>query len=172
MLELSRRYGPTLLVPAAWLTTTLAIYTTILPGNALLIAHLVMAAFMAVFLLTGWREMDSGVLKAWRNVIAIGLPFTLAGAASLSGFDVIPVSTSLIAWMLLPGIALLYTGREMREGTLYTVSGLLSLLGLYLYLVRGLFAQPILFLGTALALVCIGQSIGIWAAAYLSPGRG
>lgn len=168
MLELFRRYGPTLMVPAAWITAFLAIDTSLASSTAILVMHVVMTALMSLFLLTGWNQMNSGILKVWRNVIAVGLPFTIAGALSLSVLPVIPPSVSLVAWMILPGIALIYTGRESEKGTLYTVSGLLSLLGTYFYLVKGLSAQSESVLAASLVLVGVGQSMGIWCAAHRS----
>lgn len=168
MLELFRRYGPTLMVPAAWITTFLAVETSLVGPTAIKMMHFVMITLMAAFLLTGWNQMSSGVLKVWRNIIAAGLPFTVAGALGLSGFPVAPPSVSMAAWMVLPGIALIYTGRKSETGTLYTLSGLISLLGFYLYLIKGLTIQTELLRAAGITMVGLGQSLGIWTAAYSS----
>jgi hypothetical protein len=83
MFQAFRQFGPVLKVPAAWTTAILAVNTEILPDQGLLIAHIVMSVLMTVFLLTGWKQMKEGVLKAWRTVITIGLPVTVLGALGL-----------------------------------------------------------------------------------------
>lgn len=169
MFQAFRKFGPVLMVPAAWTTAILAVNTEILPSQGLLIAHIIMSVLMTVFLVTGWKQMNEGVLKAWRTVIAIGLPITVLGAIGLTGIQTqIFTAASLLGWMLLPGLALVYTGKkDERLGTGYTVSGLLSLMGLYLFTVSLVYppGQKLLSLSGLFA-VLLGQSTGIFLAAY------
>ncbi len=169
MLQAFRQFGPTIMVPAAWTTAILAVHTELLPDQGLFIAHMVMAVLMTVFLLTGWKQMNEGVLKAWRTVITIGLPVTVLGAIGLAGVQTeLLTAVSLLGWMLLPGLALVYTGKkDERFGTGYTVSGLLSLLGLYLFAVSLVYpaGQKLLSISGLFA-VFLGQSAGIFLAAY------
>lgn len=169
MFQAFRQFGPVLMVPAAWITAALAVNTELLPSQGLLIAHIVMSVLMTVFLLTGWKQMNEGVLKAWRTVITIGLPVTVLGAIGLAGIQSQLLTTiSLLGWMFLPGLALVYTGKkDERFGTGYTVSGLLSLLGLYFFTVSLVYpsGQELLSL-SGLFTVLFGQSAGIFLAAY------
>ena len=53
--------------------------------DGMLIAHLVMVGFISFFLVTGWRRMEDGALRAWRAVLVVGLGLTLAGVAGFVG---------------------------------------------------------------------------------------
>lgn len=169
MFQAFRQFGPVLMVPAAWATSILAVNTQILPNQGILIAHVVMAVLMTVFLLTGWKQMNKGVLKAWRTVITIGLPVTVIGAVGLTGVQTeFFTAVSMLGWMILPGLALVYTGKkDDRFGTGYTVSGLLSVLGFYLFIVSMVYpvSAEVLSLSGLFA-VLVGQSMGIFLAAY------
>ncbi len=81
-------------------------------------------------------------------------------------------AVSLLCWMLLPGLALVYTGKKDGSfGTGYTVSGLLSLLGLYLFAVSIAYpAGQKLLSVSGLFAVLFGQSAGIFLAAYQNYG--
>ena len=173
MCQAFRQFGPVLMVPAAWTTAILAVNTEILPDQGLLIAHIVMSVLMTVFLLTGWKQMKEGVLKAWRTVITIGLPVTVLGALGLTEIQTeLFTAVSLLGWMILPGLALVYTGKKDESfGTGYTVSGLLSLLGLYLFTVSLVYpAGQKLLSVSGLFAVLLGQSAGIFLAAYQNYG--
>ncbi|AOV95193.1 hypothetical protein AQV86_04720 [Nanohaloarchaea archaeon SG9] len=169
MLKAFRQYGPGLMVPAAWTTAITAVSTQKMPENGLLIAHVIMAVLMALFLVSGRKEMNKGVLKAWKTVITLGLPLTAFGALGLTGvYTEVLTAFSLLGWMLLPGLALVYTGKKDETyGTGYTVSGLFSLLGLSVFLISMFYPlrQEVLSL-SGLFLVFVGQSAGIFLAVH------
>lgn len=168
MLDRFRRFGPVIMVPAAWITAGLAISTSLISSNALLIAHLVMSVLMAAFLATGWRKMDSGVLKAWRTVIAAGLIITLMGTAGLLGQDIPALlSVSLHGWMLLPAAGLIYTGwKDQKFSKIYIASGLASLVGFIVFVLQIFYPfQSGLYAVSGLTLVGLGQTVGILVAA-------
>ena len=73
-----RENGPALLVPAAWLVVA-ATVLEVVSTHALFVAHVVMAALLATFAVTGWAEMSAGVLRAWRTIIAVGFAATTLG---------------------------------------------------------------------------------------------
>jgi len=169
MLKAFRQYGPGLMVPAAWTTAITAVSTQKMPENGLLIAHVIMAVLMALFLVSGRKEMNKGVLKAWKTVITLGLPLTVFGALGLTGvYTEVLTAFSLLGWMLLPGLALVYTGKKDETySTGYTVSGLFSLLGLSVFLISMFYPlrQEVLSL-SGLFLVFVGQSAGIFLAVH------
>lgn len=169
MFKTFRKFGPVLMVPAAWSTAILAIHTELMPQNGLLVAHLVMISLMILFLVTGWKKMNRGVLKAWRTVLLVGLPLTVMGALGLLGIQKdIFTAASLFGWFFLPGSALVYTGKkDERFGSGYTVSGLFSLLGFFISLLS--LYHPLryeFFSFSGFFLVLVGQSTGIFFAAY------
>ena len=124
-----RANGPALLVPAAWLVvaaTTLGIVST----HALFVAHVVMSALLVAFVVASWRDMATGVLRAWKLVILAGTPVTLAGVAGflLRGGDAgIPadvlLAVSLFGWALLPAAGFAYTGRRVEAGARIYAAG-------------------------------------------------
>lgn len=159
-----RDAAPAALVPAAWLATA-AVHADALGSDGIFIAHIVMAAFIAFFAVTGWSAMAEGALRAWRLVLAVGLAVTLAGIAGFldaPGADAL-LGTSLVGWMLLPAAGLVYTGREMPgSGAVYYAGGVLSVVGAAVYV-----AALTGFGGTAelagIALVGGGQTAGMLA---------
>ncbi len=136
MIDQIRDIGPVMLVPAAWVATMWAVIGE-LDDHGMLIAHIVMVAFISFFLITGSREMDRGALRAWRAVMAIGIPVTLAGIA---GFVVdsqatLLFSISLVGWMLLPAAGLAYTAREIPGAAIHYGGGAaLSVVGAVCFL--------------------------------------
>jgi hypothetical protein len=161
MLQLLRENGPGVLVPLAWLFVAAAQFD-IVSSRSILIAHLVMAAFIIFFLTTGWSAMATGALAGWRAVMVVGLAVTLAGIA---GF-LVPMgstallSTSLVGWMLLPAVGLAYTGRLLDAAAgIYISSAALAGLGagLYILSLAGIGGFEIVGLG----MVGIGQTVGI-----------
>ena len=155
----ARDAAPALLVPAAW-TATGAAHAGALGTDGLLIAHAVMAAFIAAFAVTGWRAMDRGALRIWRAVLVVGLGVTLAGLAgllaSVSGLQAV----SLIGWMLLPTTGLAATGRLLPEGELLYYGGAaIGLLGTGLYLAA--LANLADLALPAIGAVGVGQTMGI-----------
>lgn len=166
MLDAIRDNGPVVLVPAAWLAAAGAIAGA-LSEDGILIAHVVMAAFITFFAVTGWRAMSTGAFRAWRLVMVVGVPVTLAGLAGFlvdSGQTVL-WSVSLVGWMVLPAGGLAFTAREMPEAReLYGATAALSLAGAAVSVVAlALDTETLLFAG--IGLVALGQTVGIVDAA-------
>ena len=162
VLRTLRESGPGLLVPAAWLVVAVA-HRGFVAERSLLIAHLVMVAFIVFFLTTGWEEMNDRVLAGWRVVMVVGVATTLCGIA---GFLLAPAATpllsvSLLGWMVIPAFGLLYTGVVLPEGTkIYVASGTLSLVGPIISLLSFLLGVALVTLG-ALGVTGLGQTLGI-----------
>ena len=159
-----RDLGPAALVPGAW-GVTAAAHAEVMGTDGILIAHVVMAAFIAFFAVTGWSAMAEGALRAWRLVLVVGLAVTVAGIAgflSAPGEDLL-LGTSIVGWMVLPAAGLAYTGREMPESAaVYYGGGALSVVGAVVYV-----AALAAFGGAAelagIALVGLGQTAGMLA---------
>jgi hypothetical protein len=161
-----RRFGPVLLIPAAWLSAGAAV-TGRLGADGLLIAHLVMAGFIAFFLRTGWRRMDDGALRAWRVVLVVGLVLTLAGIAGFVGPLAGPplLGVSLIGWMVLPAAGLAYTARAIPDAAaVYAGGAVASIAGAALFL-WSLSTPSGPLVWPSFGLVAIGQTAGIVDAA-------
>jgi len=162
VLQTLRESGPGLLVPAAWLVVAAA-HRGIVTGRSLLIAHLVMVAFIVFFLTTGWEEMNDRVLQGWRLVMVVGVAITLSGIA---GFLIAPAATpllgiSLIGWMVIPAFGLFYTGIVLPEAAIiYVASGTLSIVGPIVYFLSVLTGIDVLAVG-GIAVTGIGQTLGI-----------
>ena len=155
----ARDAAPALLVPAAW-TATGAAHAGALGTDGLLIAHAVMAAFIAAFAVTGWRAMDRGALRIWRTVLVVGLGVTLAGLAGLLASVSSLQGVSLVGWMLLPTAGLAATGRLLPDGKfLYYGGATIGLLGTGLYLIALADIADLALL--AIGAVGVGQTIGI-----------
>ncbi|WP_255198659.1 hypothetical protein [Halorarius litoreus] len=160
MLRRLRETGPVLLVPLAWTFATAA-HLELLATRTVLIGHVVMAALLFAFAALSWQDMQAHpVLRAWLAVIVVGFGVTLVGAYALAtGSDPTLTGGTVLGWMLIPALALLYTGqvlpREERAWA-YTVGGALSGLGAVVFL----FGRPLV----ALALVGVGQTLGILVA--------
>jgi hypothetical protein len=166
VLETIRDNGPTLLVPAAWLAAAAAI-AGVLGETGMLIAHAVMATFITFFAVTGWSAMSTGAFRAWRLVMVLGLPVTLAGLAGflVDGGETVLWSVSLVGWMVLPAGGLAYTARELPEARrLYAGTAFLSLAGAVLSVVGlAIGENQLVFAG--IGLVALGQTVGIVDAA-------
>lgn len=160
-----RDLAPAGLVPAAWLATA-AVHADVLGTDGMFIAHVVMAAFIAFFAVTGWSAMGRGALRAWRLVLVVGLVVTLAGVAGFLGVpgeDAL-LGTSLVGWMVLPAAGLVYTGRAMPgTGTVYYAGGGLSVVGAVLYVAAlgGDLGGTVELL--AIGVVGVGQAAGMLA---------
>jgi hypothetical protein len=160
-----RENGPIVLVPLAWAFVTAA-HVDLVRTRTLLIAHVVMTVLLVGFAALSYRDMREGVLNVWWLVIAAGVPVTLCGLVGLAvpaiGRPLLPVA--VVGWMVLPGVALWYTGRESPTTgatRLYLVAGACSLLGGAVYL-GGLFvAGGLRALLAGLALAGAGQTAGI-----------
>jgi len=160
-----RANGPALLVPAAW-AVVIGAHVDLVATRTLLAAHLVMTVLLVAFAALSYGDMREGVLSVWWLVVAAGVPVTMAGIVGL----VVPVLGQVFlplavgGWMLLPGVALVETGREMAEDgprSVYLAAGGLCLAGTLVYF-GGLFGaggQRALVAG--LVLVGVGQTTGI-----------
>jgi len=162
-----RETGPAVLVPAAWVAAAAAEFGY-LSGDGILVAHVVMAAFITFFVVTGWTELGTGALRAWRVVLVVGLGLTLAG---LAGFLVDADGTalflvSLVGWMVLPAGGLVYTGLELPAARgIYVGGAALSLLGAGAFILS-LAGQNGSIAALGFALVAIGQTAGILDAVW------
>lgn len=168
--------APAGLVPAAWLVT-IGAHTGFVSARTVFVALVVMNVLLVAFFLASLGDM-TGVLRVWQSVIVAGLIATLAGMAdmALSGGStgvlaganpVLPVT--LYAWMLLPGLAYVPTGRAHERASLrriYLAAAALSLAGVGLYALGhlgGVSPTPAMVGG--LAAVGVGQTAGIATAA-------
>ena len=160
-----RANGPALLVPAAW-TVVAAAHVDLVTTRTLLVAHVVMTVLLVAFAALSYGDMREGVLSVWWLVIAAGIPVTAAGLVGLAvpalGRAGLPLAVG--GWMLLPGVALVETGREMTGDdprTVYLAAGALCLVGALVY-AGGLLAgggQRTLVAGIVVA--GVGQTAGI-----------
>ena len=166
MLEAIRDNGPVLLVPAAWAAAAAAI-AGVLSEQGILIAHGVMVTFISFFAITGWSAMTHGAFRAWRAVMVVGIPVTLAGLAGffVEGSEDILWSISLVGWMVLPAGGLAYTARELPAArVLYAGAATLSVAGA-LVAAGGLVAGTDQLVFAGIGLVAVGQTAGIVDAA-------
>jgi hypothetical protein len=161
-----RRFGPVVLIPAAWITAGAAAVGR-LRTDGLLIAHLVMAAFIAFFLVTGWRALDRGALRAWRAVLVVGFLVTLSGIAGFVGPFAGPVllGVSVFGWMLVPAAGLAYTARALPEAAgVYGGGAVAATAGAILFAwTLSTPGDPLVAL--AFGMVALGQTAGIIDAA-------
>lgn len=161
-----RRFGPVALIPAAWITAGAATVGA-LRTDGMLIAHLVMVGFITFFLVTGWRRMNRGALRAWRAVLVVGMGLTLAGIAGFVG----PVSgptlrgVSLVGWMVVPAVGLAYTARELPDAAVVYAGGAgMALLGAAVFVWTLVSTgQPLVW--PSIGLVAAGHTAGIVDAA-------
>lgn len=162
MLRRVRELGPPVLVPFAWTVVT-AVHLETLSETGLFIAHVVMAAFLALFAVTGRADMQDGLLERWWQLITLGLFVTLSGIAGFqfdSAGDLL-LGISLFGWMALPAIGFVYTGQRVSEGRwVYAIGTVGCVLGAGLY-ATGLSLSADIALVAGLALVGAGQTAGI-----------
>ncbi|VTT86864.1 hypothetical protein DM2_2902 [Halorubrum sp. DM2] len=172
-----RENGPALLVPAAWGVAAGAVLGVV-SAHALFVAHVVMSALLVAFVVASWRDMATGVLRAWKLVILAGTPVTLAGVAGFLARDgtvpalaaALPADAALAVafygWMLLPAPAFVYTGLrdpEISRSIIHYAAAACSVVG------AGVAALAASATGTVagIALVGVGQTAGILAATAL-----
>lgn len=128
-------YGPALLVPSAWLLVLFNVSGRV-SSHSVFIAHIVMIAFLTAFVYIGWDRMSDGVMKAWRTVILVGIPFTALG---LAGFltevsEMMSFVPVILYWATVPSLTSIYTGLEAENinvnllagGTVATLGMILS----------------------------------------------
>jgi hypothetical protein len=167
--------APAGLVPAAWLLTAAA-HTSVASNRTLFVGMLFMDVALLSFAVASLGEMTGAVLPAWQQVIVAGLLATLLGTADMAvspgANPALPVT--MYAWMLLPGVAYLHTGRETTREPhrqVYLLAAVLSVLG------AGVYSIPFLDVagGSAVTLAGIavlgaGQTAGIVVAALQNAG--
>ena len=163
MLRWLRENGPVVLVPLAW-TFAIVAHLELVATRTVLIAHVVMDVLLFAFAVLSWSDMRSGVLRAWKLVILAGLAVTLVGTVGLSQSP--PawplLSLTVVGWLLVPAVGLLYTGRRVtRSARVYTVGALCSAVGAVLYVVALLATGGTTGLVAALVVGGIGQTAGI-----------
>lgn len=162
MIETVRDLGPIALIPAAWTATALAVLGY-LGDEGMLVAHAVMAVFIAFFAVTGWSEMSTGALRSWRTVLVAGLPVTLAGLAGflVASFETGLFAVSLVGWMLLPAAGLADTARRIPDAkVIYRSAAALSAFGALVAVFGIALGDDTLLLG-AIAVVAVGQTTSI-----------
>lgn len=153
------------LVPFAWAFTAATHASGLVSELVLLIALSVMDAFLLVFLVVSYGEMDGPALSAWQGVLALGFLATAGGTLDLlvdpSANPVLPVA--LYAWLVLPAYAYVRTGQAIDERPeVFHVSGVLSALGGVVYALGMILpGHDLAVLLAGIALVGIGQSLGI-----------
>jgi hypothetical protein len=164
MLRRLRETGPVLLVPLAWTFATVA-HLELLATRSVLVGHVVMDVLLVGFAVLSYRDMrEEPVLRAWLAVIVAGFGVTLVGTYALAtGGDPALTGFTVFGWMLIPALALLYTGQvlpsEERAGA-YTLGGVLSGFGAAVFLAGVVVPVEVAVLA-ALALVGVGQTLGI-----------
>ncbi|MFC7075184.1 hypothetical protein [Haloarcula halophila] len=170
MLRGLRENGPIVLVPLAW-TFALAAHVGAITLRTVLIAHLVMATVIVVFTALSWREMTTGVLRAWKLVLLAGLAVTLLGTA---GLLVTPplrplLTATVVGWMLVPAAGLIYTGRHVDAlASVYTVGAAFGVVGAVVYTagvaIGATSGVGLGLVAAGLGLTGVGQTAGIVAA--------
>lgn len=170
MIRTLRENGPALLVPAAWLVVA-ATVLDIISTHALFVAHVVMSLLLAAFVIASWHDMKSGVLRAWKTVILVGTPVSLAGVVGFlapDGVAGVPadafLAVALYGWILLPVPAFVYTGlRADVAARAYYVAAACSVAGAIGVALAGLPVEVV----AGLLVVGTGQTMGIVAATVL-----
>ncbi|MFC4358429.1 hypothetical protein ACFO0N_10810 [Halobium salinum] len=160
MLRRLRETAPAGLVPLAWTFATAA-HLELLAVRTVLAGHVVMDVLLLAFAVLSWDDMrDHLVLRAWLGVIVVGFGVTLVGTYALAVGDESLARLTVLGWMLLPALALLYTGRVLpaaERASLYTLGGALSGVGAVAFAVG---VAPV----AALVAVGVGQTLGILVA--------
>lgn len=161
-----RAQGPAVLVPLAWALVALA-HLDMVPGQGVLVFHVVVALVVAGFTASSWDEMASGVLRIWRDILLVGLVLTVGGIVGLLVVQVRDpfLTVTILGWMAVPAVGLAYTGKRVTEADrVYTAAAGLSAVGAVVYAVALFPAEtPLLLAGVALAL--LGQTVGVATAA-------
>lgn len=168
MLRQARALGPTFLIPLAW-TFVGAAHLDVVTDRTLFIAHLVMAVLLAVFAVTGRSEMRDGALRTWWLVIAVGFGATVFGAVGfrVGSAQAVLQGAALFGWMLLPAVGFLDTGRRSPDRPwLYVAAAVGCVAGAAVY-AFGLLASDLGAQLAGIAVVGVGQTIGILDAAFL-----
>ncbi|MDS0219933.1 hypothetical protein NDI54_01045 [Haloarcula sp. S1AR25-5A] len=157
-----RAQGPTVLIPLAWAVVGLA-HLDVVSDRAVLIFHVVAAVLIAAFAALSWDEMETDVLRVWRDILLVGLLLTVGGIVGLLVVQLRDpfLTTTILGWMVVPGIGLYYTGKRVVTGQrAYTAGAVLSVLGAAVY-AGGLFPATNAALLAGIGLALVGQTVGI-----------
>ncbi|WP_435347705.1 hypothetical protein [Haloarchaeobius sp. HRN-SO-5] len=155
-----RETGPAALVPLAWGFATAA-HAELLQLRTVRIGLLVMDALLVAFTVLSWRDMREGVLFAWKLVLVVGTAANLLATVAVFAdpVDLALAAAAIVAWMLVPAVAYVYTGlRVERAPSVYFAGAVLSGLGTVAYL-SSVGAPTLAYVG--FALVGVGQTAGI-----------
>jgi len=168
MLRRLRETGPVVLVPLAWAFTAAA-HLGLPEFRTVLIAHVVMDVLLFAFAALSWSDMtDHPVLRAWLGVVVTGLGVTLVGTYALAtGGEPTLVRVTVLGWMAVPTVALVYTGVELPDDEwplVYATGGALSAAGAVVFLAGTLALASSDVVLAAIALAGVGQTAGIVAA--------
>jgi hypothetical protein len=166
-----RAQGPTVLIPLAWLLVGFA-HLDVVTDRTVLVFHVVAAVLIAAFAVLSWDEMEAGVLRVWRDILLVGLLLTVGGVIGLLHSPLRDpfLTTTILGWMAVPGIGLYYTGKRVPAGKrAYTAGAALSVLGAAVY-AGALFPAAESGLLAGIALVLVGQTVGI-VQAVRQPGE-
>jgi hypothetical protein len=163
-----RENGPVVLVPLAW-TFAAAAHLGLVGSHPLFVAHVVMSAILVAFVVLSWSEMRTGVLLAWKLVIAAGFAITLVGTVALLAPSPDPrlLGVTVVGWMLIPAAGLAYTGRHVGPDEwplVYTAGAVCSVVGAAVYVGGPLAVADDVARLAGLALAGVGQTAGIVAA--------
>lgn len=154
-----RETAPAGLVPLAWGFAAAAHLEALAP-RTVLIGQLVMTALLLAFAALSYRDMRvHPVLRAWLAVIVAGVPVTLAGVFGVWRGDPTFAAGAVLGWMVLPALALAYTGRVLpreERARAYTVGAVLCGFGALAFLLGAV--------TLGIGLVGVGQTLGILVA--------
>ena len=167
MFRQAREFGPVFLIPLAWGFVTAA-HLGVVSSSTLFIAHVVMATLLAVFAVTGRRDMREGVLHTWWLVIAVGFGVTVTGAVGFRIGSAGPLfqGVALFGWMLLPAVGFVDTGRRVTERAwVYFGGATACVVGAASYALGLLGTLPVALV-VGLVLVGVGQTLAIIDAAF------
>lgn len=163
MLRRVRETAPVALVPLAWTFAALA-HLEVLAQHTAFVAHVVMDVLLVAFAALSWRDMQTHpVLRAWLAVIVVGAGITLVGTYALAtdGSETL-LRATVFGWVLVPALALVYTGVELpgdEAAWVYAVGGALSAVGAVAFLYGSLTGFAVAL--PAIALAGVGQTAGI-----------
>lgn len=163
MLRRVRETAPVALVPLAWTFAALA-HLELLARHTAFVAHVVMTVILVAFAALSWRDMQAHpVLRAWLAVIVAGAGITLLGTYALATDAAETLlRATVFGWLLVPALALAYTGRVLPSADapwVYTVGGALSTVGAVAFLYGSLAGDALAL--PAIALAGVGQTAGI-----------
>jgi len=166
MLRRVRETAPVVWVPLAWAFAAGA-HVGAVSAHAALVGHVVMDVLLVGFAALSWRDMRAHpVLRAWLAVIVAGAGVTLVGTYALAtDADEALLRATIAGWMVLPAVALGYTGRVLpaeESAFVYAAGGVLSAVGAIAFLYGSLAGHALAL--PAIALAGVGQTAGIVAA--------